>query len=210
MNLDTRARRAADGVRASTRRVDPMAQITELRHEDQTRRRAKTTAVVLGATLVVAGAGWFAVTQVGGSSDSAPADPLSTPSADSVVNLEPGPTVGTRMIPSLSATAPDSWGVFKNGQYVNLGGPGVMSGTAIEIDGPLLQVSAKSNSDTSISPDEYASWLREHPSLTVLDDRMVVIVWTWRDASRHIISMRYCHEKEEKRWRKIFRQAGHE
>jgi hypothetical protein len=42
-----------------------------------------------------------------------------------------------------------------------------------------------------------------------LDDRMVVIVWTPRDTSRHIISMRYCHEKEEKRWRKIFRQAGH-
>jgi uncharacterized DUF497 family protein len=42
-----------------------------------------------------------------------------------------------------------------------------------------------------------------------LDDRMVVVVWTWRDTSRHIISMRYCHEKEEKRWRKIFRQTGH-
>ncbi|MEA2891783.1 MAG: uncharacterized protein QOI05_2576 [Bradyrhizobium sp.] len=43
-----------------------------------------------------------------------------------------------------------------------------------------------------------------------LGDRMVVIVWTPRDTSRHIISMRYCHEKEEKRWRKIFRQAGHQ
>jgi uncharacterized DUF497 family protein len=38
---------------------------------------------------------------------------------------------------------------------------------------------------------------------------MVVVVWTWRDTSRHIMSMRYCHEKEEKRWRKIFRQAGY-
>lgn len=40
-----------------------------------------------------------------------------------------------------------------------------------------------------------------------LDSRMVVIVWTQRGASRHIISMRYCHAKEEQRWRKIFRQA---
>jgi uncharacterized protein len=38
-----------------------------------------------------------------------------------------------------------------------------------------------------------------------LDDRMVVIVWTERGASRHVISMRYCHDKEEKRWRKILR-----
>ena len=39
-----------------------------------------------------------------------------------------------------------------------------------------------------------------------LDSRMVVIVWTQRGASRHIISMRYCHAKEEKR-RKILRQT---
>ena len=40
------------------------------------------------------------------------------------------------------------------------------------------------------------------------DGRMIVIVWTWRGENRHIISMRYCHEKEEKRWREIFRQTG--
>lgn len=39
-----------------------------------------------------------------------------------------------------------------------------------------------------------------------LDGRMVVIVWTERGTDRHIISMRYCHDKEEKRWRKILRQ----
>jgi hypothetical protein len=33
-------------------------------------------------------------------------------------------------------------------------------------------------------------------------------VWTRRGTSRHIISMRYCHDKEEKRWRKILRQAA--
>jgi uncharacterized DUF497 family protein len=39
-----------------------------------------------------------------------------------------------------------------------------------------------------------------------LDGRMVVIVWTERGTSCHIISMRYCHDKEEKRWHEILRQ----
>ena len=34
-----------------------------------------------------------------------------------------------------------------------------------------------------------------------LNGRMVIIAWTPRGDARHIISMRYCHEKEEKRWR---------
>jgi uncharacterized DUF497 family protein len=34
-----------------------------------------------------------------------------------------------------------------------------------------------------------------------LRGRMVIIVWTPRDEARHVISMRYCHEKEEERWR---------
>ena len=33
-----------------------------------------------------------------------------------------------------------------------------------------------------------------------LDDRMVVMVWTPRGEARHIISMRYCHEKERTLW----------
>ena len=33
-----------------------------------------------------------------------------------------------------------------------------------------------------------------------LGDRMVVIVWTARGESRHIISMRHCHAKEEEIW----------
>jgi uncharacterized protein len=41
-----------------------------------------------------------------------------------------------------------------------------------------------------------------------LGDRMVVIVWTQRGTGRHIISMRYCHGKEEKRWQKILRETG--
>jgi uncharacterized DUF497 family protein len=34
-----------------------------------------------------------------------------------------------------------------------------------------------------------------------LRGRMVVIVWTSRKGARHIISMRYCHAKEEALWR---------
>lgn len=38
-----------------------------------------------------------------------------------------------------------------------------------------------------------AGWLR---------GRMVVLVWTPRGGARHVISMRYCHGKEEGRWRR--------
>ncbi|MCG6204066.1 BrnT family toxin [Rhodopseudomonas sp. HC1] len=37
--------------------------------------------------------------------------------------------------------------------------------------------------------------------------RMVVIVWTPRDGDHHVISMRYCHAKEEVRWAALFRQG---
>ncbi len=38
-----------------------------------------------------------------------------------------------------------------------------------------------------------------------LNGLMVVIVWTPRGSDRHVISMRHCHAREEKRWR---RQIG--
>jgi uncharacterized DUF497 family protein len=34
-----------------------------------------------------------------------------------------------------------------------------------------------------------------------LHGRFVVLVWTERGSARHIISMRYGHEREERRWR---------
>jgi uncharacterized DUF497 family protein len=37
-----------------------------------------------------------------------------------------------------------------------------------------------------------------------LNDRMVFMVWTQRGADRHIISMRYCHAKEQARFLKRF------
>ena len=35
-----------------------------------------------------------------------------------------------------------------------------------------------------------------------LDGRLIITVWTQRGDARHIISMRHCHAKEEKGWRK--------
>lgn len=39
----------------------------------------------------------------------------------------------------------------------------------------------------------------------VLDDRVVMIVWTPRHESRHVISMRHCHEREA---RKVWQHLG--
>lgn len=33
-----------------------------------------------------------------------------------------------------------------------------------------------------------------------LRGRLVVVVWTLRGEARHIISMRHCHAKEQKKW----------
>ena len=153
-----------------------MTQITELKHEDKTRRRTNALAIA-GAMLVVGalGVGWFA-SQAGGGSDSSPAVPASTRSASALpeVNLEPGQTVGTRLQPPLVAKAPDSWAVFKDDAYVNLGAEDM--GPFVEIDGPLLEVfDPKQDTGVAIPPDGYANWLRENTWLEVLDDRMVVV-----------------------------------
>jgi hypothetical protein len=149
-----------------------MAQITELKHEEQTRRRTTRVVAVLGVTVLVAGAGWFAMSQLSTGSDTAP--PASAPSPSiSAFTLEPGPTVGTNLQPRLVAKAPDSWAVMQDADYVNLG---TDAGMFVEIDGPILQVfDPEQNAGVSIPPGGYASWLREHPFLEVLDDQMVVV-----------------------------------
>lgn len=38
-------------------------------------------------------------------------------------------------------------------------------------------------------------------SAGMLRGRVVVLVWTPRDGTRRIVSMRYAHDKEAKRWR---------
>ena len=35
----------------------------------------------------------------------------------------------------------------------------------------------------------------------VLEGRVVMVVWTPRDEARHVISMRYCHEREARKVR---------
>lgn len=55
---------------------------------------------------------------------------------------------------------------------------------------------------TSAPDDRFDYGEPRFVSAGFLDGRMVVIVWTPRGDDRHIISMRYCHAKEEKRWRK--------
>ncbi|HEX5017769.1 MAG TPA: hypothetical protein VFX15_09305 [Actinomycetes bacterium] len=127
----------------------------------------------VATTLAVAavGIGWFFVQQ-GGDADSSPAVPASTPTA-AAIELVPGETVGSHLTPSLVATAPKQWAVANDGAYVNLGSD---DGMFIEIDGPLLQVfDPKTSSGTDIPPDGFANWLRDHPWLTVLDDREVLI-----------------------------------
>lgn len=42
----------------------------------------------------------------------------------------------------------------------------------------------------------------------MLRGRMVVVVWTPRDGSRRIISMRFMHEREEAFWRALDQRSG--
>lgn len=41
-----------------------------------------------------------------------------------------------------------------------------------------------------------------------LDGRLVVVVWTERGEARHVISLRHCHAKEEKVWRRRMEGPG--
>jgi hypothetical protein len=41
-----------------------------------------------------------------------------------------------------------------------------------------------------------------------LDQRMVVLVWTPRGSGRHVMSMRYCHAEEAKRFRAAMEGPG--
>ena len=41
----------------------------------------------------------------------------------------------------------------------------------------------------------------------LLADRMVLIAWTRRDNSRRVISMRYCHAKEVRKFKRRFPEA---
>lgn len=49
---------------------------------------------------------------------------------------------------------------------------------------------------------------RRYISAGVLDGRIVVIVWTPRGNARQVISMRFCHAEEAKRWRQAIQALG--
>ena len=55
---------------------------------------------------------------------------------------------------------------------------------------------------TILADDRFDYGEPRYISAGYLRGRMVVIVWTPRDDARPIISMRHCHEKEARRWRK--------
>jgi uncharacterized DUF497 family protein len=55
---------------------------------------------------------------------------------------------------------------------------------------------------TVVEDDRFEYGEKRFISAGFLRARMVVLVWTPRGDARHIISMRYCHAKEERRWRK--------
>lgn len=39
-----------------------------------------------------------------------------------------------------------------------------------------------------------------YQTMGMLNDRLVMVVWTLRDEARHIISMRKCNDREQKRY----------
>ena len=84
MSIDTRARRAADGVHASARGVDPVTQIVDLKREDKTRQRAGI--VVTGVVVLALVVGALALTTRWVDSDESapPASPSVTDQAKQV------------------------------------------------------------------------------------------------------------------------------
>ena len=190
MNLDTRARRAADGVRASTQGVDPMGQVTELKHEDRARRRNGAALGALIALLVVTGAVWFATSDMSGRNNTLPATPGPSPSlngAQTAFTYQPGAEVGTKLNPPLVTRAPKGWDILADESSVWLGN-GVGLGPHIEVRGPLLGVYDQETGEAVTVPGSrcspgfsgpycsgYAAWLREHPSFDVLATRVVTI-----------------------------------
>lgn len=175
MDLDTRAWRAADGVRASAQGVDPMAQITELRREKQARRRSQAVAAVVGTVLVVAGAGWLVGSQVAGRADSPPpASTVATPLPGGGLKL--GPSVGSHMNPPIEAHAPKQWVVDRDSApYVRL----TRGSMTIEIQGPIISLIEPTKWGANyppIGPAGYAHWLRSNGArVVVLDDRTVMV-----------------------------------
>ncbi len=75
MSVNSRGRRASDGVRAATEGVDVMAQLSELQRQDKVRRRDSILVAVGVVLLIVVGAGWGVNALVRNASEVVPATP---------------------------------------------------------------------------------------------------------------------------------------
>jgi hypothetical protein len=66
--------------------------------------------------------------------------------------------------------------VFADERYVWMDSDGEPLGPSIQVGGPVLKVwDHERNAAVGIPADGYGQWLREHPYLTVLEDRSVVV-----------------------------------
>src|SRR3954469_20478375 len=102
MNLDTRARRAAEELRGATGAVVPMTRIAQLKRADSTRRKSNQMLAVVGVIALLACVGWFATVRLGHTATPMPAGPIPTPHATASFNgvdLQPGPKVGAELQP---------------------------------------------------------------------------------------------------------------
>jgi len=185
MSLDTRFRRAGEGVRTSARGVDSLTQLSELKQEHTSRRRTSVVAGTLGAAAVLGVGAWFGASIVGLGTDPAPAGPIDTPT-DGVFESDdpqPGAEVGSGLPVNLTATVPEGWEVAADSTYVELVNDG-MPHLAIRIGGPIESVwDFEGDKAVDLPPSvcdnypercpSYADWLRTHKALTLLDDGMV-------------------------------------
>ena len=64
-----------------------------------------------------------------------------------------------------------------------------------------FEVFANRTAEVEDTRRDYGEW--RFITAGPLADRIVVIVWTPRDGSRRIISMRFAHEREQALWRQL-------
>ena len=84
MSIDTRAQRAADGVHASARGVDPMTQITDLKREVKNRQRTGMVVTAAAVLVLVLGVLAFSTRWLGSDEAATPAGPTVTDEAKQV------------------------------------------------------------------------------------------------------------------------------
>jgi len=172
MNLDTRASRAADGVRASSIGLDPMTALSDLKQENTNRRRAR--AAGLAATLVVVvGLGAWLVAGPRGGAEPAPGPLTSVSSGPSQATHDDGGTaVGQELRPVLPAAVPSGWSISCDCGFVWLAHP---DGPVIETSSALVAASDPVTGKDLALPRDLPAWLHAHTWLTVTSDTTVLV-----------------------------------